>query len=96
MESKGKLILDDGGVKAIKTGKFSILAAGIIKVEGAFRAGDLVEVSGSRGRGIGRGKVSYSAEEVNRIKGQKSSEILVILNKRGPEEVIHRDYLVLY
>ena len=41
LEPSGTLIIDAGAVKALRGGK-SLLPAGVIKVEGAFRRGDAV------------------------------------------------------
>jgi glutamate 5-kinase len=53
-------------------------------------------VSASDGeiRAIGKGIVNYSAEELRRIKGLKTSEVRELL-PRASEEAVHRDYFVL-
>jgi glutamate 5-kinase len=43
---------------------------------------------------VGKGIASYSADELRRVKGRKSSEIREIL-PRATEEAVHRDYFVL-
>jgi glutamate 5-kinase len=65
----------------------------VVGVEGEFDAGDAVEVAGY-GRGIGKGIVNYSAEELRRIKGMKTAELRELL-PRATEEAVHRDYFVL-
>jgi glutamate 5-kinase len=97
---KGKLFLDAGAVGALRdpvAGKRgSVLAAGVRKVQGSFAAGDFVELCGEDGEVIGRGRVSYAAAEVDKIKGRKSGEIPALLGRTGPGEVIHRDRLAVY
>jgi glutamate 5-kinase len=91
----GTLYLDDGAVRAIMdTGK-SLLAAGIVKVEGDFDSQDAVRVCDRAGQEIARGLVNYSSLELNQIKGLQSEAGQSALGYSGPETVIHRDNLTL-
>jgi glutamate 5-kinase len=91
----GKLYLDEGAVKAIcKQGK-SLLAAGIIKIEGDFSTADAVQICNREGSEIGRGIVNYKSEDLIKIKGYHSSEIQNILGYFTTENVVHRDDLVI-
>ncbi len=88
---KGRLYLDDGAVIAIvKRGK-SLLPIGITKVEGSFGVGDPVECVSTDGRSVGTGLVNYRASEIDKIKGEKSTQIEKILGFKYSDEVIHRD-----
>ncbi len=95
-KARGQLLLDEGGVRAMKTRKSSLLPAGIRECRGHFKAGDFVEVCALDGEVIGRGRAAYAAPEVQLIRGQKSSRIPELLGRKGPDEVIHRDQLVIY
>ncbi|MEX0621287.1 MAG: PUA domain-containing protein, partial [Solirubrobacterales bacterium] len=66
---------------------------GVTAVDGSFEAGDAVDVVGPEGT-IGKGISSYSADEIERIKGMKSSEVLELM-PQASEEIVHRDYFVL-
>jgi len=90
----GKLVVDDGALKALSSGK-SLLPAGVTAVEGRFERGDAVVVADAQGREVARGLSAYSAEDAKRIKGHKSREIETLLGYRGRDEMIHRDDLVL-
>jgi glutamate 5-kinase len=90
----GTLLLDDGAIKALKSGK-SLLAAGIKTVKGRFNRGDLVAVATLKGVEAGRGIINYSAEDAVKIAGCNSREIQSILGYRGRDEVIHADDLVM-
>jgi glutamate 5-kinase len=91
----GQLYLDAGAAIAIsKTGK-SLLPAGIIRIEGNFDAQDAVKLCDSNGNEIARGLVNYSSEELEKIRGHRSHEVLSILGYEGSETVVHRDNLVL-
>lgn len=94
LEVSGKLFLDAGAIKALNSGK-SLLPAGINKVSGSFKRGDIVAIIGITGNEIARGIVAYDAEEAAEIIGHKSAEIADILGHAGRSEMIHRDDLVL-
>jgi len=91
----GTLYLDDGAVNAIcKAGK-SLLAAGVIAVEGQFESQDAVVVCDRHGVEVARGVVNYNHIELDKVKGHQSDAIATILGYPTPETVIHRDNLVL-
>jgi glutamate 5-kinase len=95
-KARGQLLLDEGGVKAMRTRKSSLLPAGVREIKGSFKAGDFVEVCNGEGDVIGRGRSAYSASEVQLIRGHKSARIPELLGRKGPDEVIHKDQLVIY
>ena len=95
-KARGQIFLDEGGVRALRTGKSSLLPAGVREIKGNFKPGDFVEICDPEGEVIGRGRSAYAAAEVQLIRGQKSHRIPEILGKPGPQEVIHRDQLVIY
>lgn len=90
----GKLHLDDGAMKALLAGK-SLLAAGISRVEGNFRRGDIVALLGPRGIELGRGIVAYDSGEATAIRGKHSKETARILGYEGRAAVVHRDDLAI-
>ncbi|MGC8755120.1 MAG: glutamate 5-kinase [bacterium] len=94
LKSSGALTIDDGAMSAILKNK-SLLAAGIIKVSGTFKEGDVVSIMDTKGREIGRGITNYSVTEIELIKGQKSSQIKHFLGYYKGDEVVHRDNLIL-
>lgn len=94
-KTNGKIIVDEGASKALKTKQSSLLASGIVDVEGNFELGGVVRVVDSTDREIARGIVNYSSEEIRHIKGIKSSEIEGVLGFKTYDEVIHRDNIVI-
>lgn len=94
LKSVGKVGVDEGALKALKSGK-SLLPAGITSVEGRFERGDLILVLGPKGEVVARGLSAYSAEDAKRLIGRKSGEIEALLGYRGRDELIHRDDLVV-
>jgi len=93
LEPKGSLTIDAGAVAALRDGK-SLLAAGILRVEGSFARGDAVVIRGPDGAEVGRGLAAYDAEDAAKIRGRSSGEILSILGFARRAEMIHRDDLV--
>jgi glutamate 5-kinase len=91
----GKLYLDQGAVTAIREGGRSLLAAGIIGVEGKFQNQDAVQLCDRQGQELARGIVNYSSDELQKIQGAHSDEIPEILGYGGAETIVHRDNLVL-
>ena len=94
-QSCGRLVVDAGARLAIVEQGRSLLAAGIIDVEGDFRKGDLVTLSDQQGREIARGLTNYHAEEIDRIKGLRSDRITQVFGFRPYDEVIHRDNMAV-
>lgn len=90
----GSVVIDDGAASALKSGK-SLLPAGVRAIEGTFARGDAVIIKDQQGRVLGKGLIAYSAEDAQRIKGQKSREIEKILGFKRKDVLIHRDDLVL-
>jgi len=95
LRSRGRLFLDEGAKKAlIEQGK-SLLPSGIIKVEGNFELGDSVTCIDMEGTPLAKGLVNYSALEIQKIMGLKTTEVEQVLGYKDYDEVIHRDNLVL-
>jgi glutamate 5-kinase len=90
----GRLVVDEGGERALKGDGRSLLAVGITSCEGDFDAGDVVLVVGPRGP-FAKGLSNYPSSSVRRILGKKTSEIGGILGTKEFDEVIHRDNLVI-
>ena len=92
--SRGSLYLDAGAVRAVTEGKKSLLPSGITRVEGAFVPGDTVALRTPDGRELARGLAAFSAGDIRKIKGRRSTEIEGILDRGAPAEVVHRNNLV--
>jgi len=95
LKPAGTLTLDQGAVDAIVAGGRSLLPSGLRTVEGKFDSGACVRCADPSGCEFARGIVNYSATELERIKGHKSSEIEAVLGYKLTDEIIHRDDLVL-
>jgi glutamate 5-kinase len=88
---RGRLVLDDGAVRAVRERGASLLAAGVTGVHGDFLADDPVELVGPDGGVVARGLVAYDARELPALLGRKTPE----LDPEHRREVVHRDEMVL-
>jgi glutamate 5-kinase len=95
LSAKGILIVDAGAVEALNKRKSSLLAAGIVSVEGNFERGDLVNVFDTIGNRLGSGITNYNAGDTATIQGMHSRKIAGILGFDYGAEVIHRNNLVM-
>lgn len=94
LKPAGTLRIDAGAVAALRRGR-SLLPAGVVAAIGDFERGDAVNVESAEGETLARGLSAYSAADVLRIMGRRSSEFEPLLGFRGRDEIIHRDDLVL-
>lgn len=90
----GSLAIDAGALTALSTGK-SLLPAGVRAVHGTFERGVCLRVLGPDDCEVARGITAYTSAETQAILGCASSEIESRLGYSGPDELIHRNDLVL-
>ena len=74
LSSNGTIKIDDGASKALGNGK-SLLAAGVIDIDGSFKKGENVLILDQNNNQLARGLSSFSSDEINKIKGKQSKEI---------------------
>lgn len=92
---RGRLVLDDGAVRALCRDGKSLLPIGVTAVEGEFERGDVVACLDAQGRELARGLINYSAADTRRIMRQPSSRIAEILGSINEPELMHRDNLAV-
>ncbi|MBA3549766.1 MAG: glutamate 5-kinase [Nannocystis sp.] len=93
--SRGALFVNDGAIAALAERKASLLPVGLVRVDGEFSRGDVVEIRDGSGRVHGRGLVNYDAGDCRQLIGRQSAEIASTLGWRGYDALITRDNLVL-
>jgi glutamate 5-kinase len=93
--ARGSLKLDPGAVEAVITRNASLLPAGITGVEGAFDAGDPVNLRDENGNIVARGLVNYDATEIPGLMGRSTRWLASKLGQEYEREVVHRDDLVI-
>lgn len=91
---KGALVIDAGAARALGKGS-SLLAAGIVSVEGEFQRGDAVAVRDEAGKVLAHGLAEYDAVECARLMGHQSAEHAAILGYAPRSAVVHRDQMVV-
>jgi glutamate 5-kinase len=90
----GGLTVDAGCADALGSGS-SLLAAGVVAVDGDFARGDLVTIHSARGDRLAQGLVEYTAAECRAIAGRKAGEQAALLGYAPRAAVVHRDHMVL-
>ncbi len=94
-DKDSKIIVDQGAQDALVNRGRSLLAAGILSVEGRFDKGQTIRIYADQGEELARGLTRYSSEELRQICGRKSDEIAALLGYSEGAEVIHRSDMVL-
>lgn len=95
LKSRGKLFIDEGAKKALLEQGKSLLPSGIAMVEGNFGVGDPATCVDMEGTPLAKGLVNYSAAEIRKIMGLKTSEVEQVLGYKDYDEIIHRNNMVL-
>ena len=90
----GSVTIDEGALRALGAGK-SLLPGGVTAVEGQFDRGACLRILDQHGAEVARGIAAYSAAEARAIRGRGSAHIAERLGYTGPDELIHRDDLVM-
>ena len=92
---KGKVKVDEGAKTALTENRCSLLASGVVGVEGEFASGDPVSIADAGGVEFAKGISNYSSSEIDLIKGAQSKEIEQILGRKKYDAVVYRGNLVL-
>ena len=95
LRSRGRILIDEGAKEALVGDGKSLLPSGVMQVEGNFALGDPVTCVDAAGNPIAKGLVNYTADEIRKIMGLKSSKIEQVLGYKDYDEVIHRDNLAV-
>jgi glutamate 5-kinase len=91
--TSGVIVVDDGAKNALLKKHKSLLPSGILQVLGKFSEQEIISILDVSGNEIGKGISSFSSTELNKIKGKKSTEVELVLKRKAPTEVVHRDNL---
>jgi glutamate 5-kinase len=95
LQLRGSVSVDEGAAEKVLSSGKSLLAVGVLGVEGDFHRGDVIAVRRRGAEEIGRGLSNYSSAEARLIAGKSSSEFQRLLGFTGEPELIHRDNFVL-
>lgn len=105
---RGRIHVDAGAERALRDQGRSLLAPGVVSIEGSFAPGDPVEVVGPAGAVFARGIARFSAYDLAQMAGRPRGNRAAASPRSEPPpptratkgyprdgEVIHRDELVL-
>lgn len=93
---KGRIRVDSGAVSALVSKGSSLLAIGVVEIEGDFEKGDVVAIADYSGEEFARGLANYCADDARRVKGLKTDQLRQALHSSAVyDEVVHRDNLVI-
>jgi len=95
-KTRGAIVIDRGAEEAVLDKGKSILAVGVVKVDGRFNKGDTLQVFSLDSKLIAKGISNFSSEDIEKIKGKNKRKILSEFDASMCGEVIHRDCLVVF
>jgi glutamate 5-kinase len=96
LRPRGTVILDEGAVQAVQSGRGSVLPVGVLGVRGQFNPGDSVRLVAPDGAEVARGLTRLGALDVARAAGHRSQELQGMFGVLGGDlVVVHKDDLVL-
>jgi glutamate 5-kinase len=95
LRPRGTLIVDQGAMQALQSGKKSLLPIGVLGVRGQFDPGDAVRLVGPGGEEVARGLSRLSSQEAARVAGVSRDASVPVEPRDLPAVVVHKDDLVL-
>ncbi len=87
-ETRGRLHVDAGARRALLTTHASLLAAGVVQIEGVFGEGEPVDIVGPDDEPFARGFVGYGSQELGKMLGHHGDEGETL------RPVVHRDQFI--
>ncbi len=95
LAARGKIVVDAGAAKALRSQGKSLLPAGVKEIEGLFERGDTVPIFDEEGHRIAVGITNYGHEDASAIRGLRSDKIVELLGHEFGAELVHRNNLVV-
>lgn len=92
---QGTLVADAGAAEAVRAGRASLLAAGVLESRGEFSAGDAVWIDNEAGEHLAKGLVGYDSEEIPHMLGRSTAALRRLLGDEYAHPLVHRDNLTL-
>jgi glutamate 5-kinase len=94
LTASGRVTVDAGAVRALLGGA-SLLAPGVMAIDGRFERGDVLDIAGPDGRIVARGLAEYPDGDARRIAGLPREAQEAALGYAPRSAMVHRDHLVL-
>jgi glutamate 5-kinase len=92
---RGTITVDAGACEALVQQGRSLLAKGIVAVQGQFGAGEIINITGPSQETVARGVVQFSSQELTQILHKDIAEIRTLFPSRKRHEVVHRNSMVM-
>lgn len=94
-EPRGVLLADAGAAQALRGGRASLLAAGVLGARGEFSSGDPVWIDDESGEHIAKGLAGFDSEEIPQMLGRTTAQLKRFLGAEYAHPLVHRDDLVV-
>ncbi|MDQ8205694.1 glutamate 5-kinase [Pelagicoccus sp. SDUM812003] len=91
----GSVVIDQGACTALAERGRSLLAPGVLRVEGIFESGEVIDIISTDGTIIGRGQTAFSSVEIEEIISKRSPDVEKLHPDRNRLEIIHRDEMAI-
>lgn len=91
--ASASIVIDEGAYRAI-CDRRSLLPVGVKEVRGQFSKGDVVDIICGEIT-VAKGIPSYSSDEVSKVRGMHSKGISSALGRKGHDDVVLRENIVL-
>jgi glutamate 5-kinase len=95
LQLRGRVVIDAGAARALRSGGKSLLPIGVTEVLGEFARGDVIACVDGQGQEVARGLVNYSSAQARLIARRPTAQIEDILGFIEEPELIHADNLVV-
>lgn len=92
----GSVIVDEGCVLALRKKHSSLLPVGVVAIRRHFSEGDLIEVLSESGEKVARGIAQMDSANLKLVLHEKTSGVRSKLGRNVPEEVVHKNNLVVF
>ena len=93
-KSSGSVDVDEGARAAI-IDSMSLLPSGVLNVKGSFDRGDIIEIR-CEGEIFAKGITDYTSEELEKIKGKHTNQIVDILGYKNYNNVVKKENIGLF
>lgn len=92
----GTLIVDAGAQKALTEQGSSLLPVGVVKSEGTYGPGDIVDIQSLDGTLLARGLARYSSAQMEKFRALHLDVIARFLDGQEPAPAVHRDEMLVF
>jgi glutamate 5-kinase len=92
---QGRIVVDAGAHRALAQGKASLLASGVVRIEGHFAQKDVVSIAGREGREFARGIADCGSQEAANLLDKKVAGTSKGRGAGASQILVRRDNIVM-